>query len=552
MSALEDGVSYADFKKQLIQLRPVTEVCELLVHYLNEYLVSDTTGIFIWDEESASFRLWPDKIINLTRLRVYDPFLLHVTEHEQLYYRGDVDNQEFYRNFPNAAIDARRIFQESQARLIMPLVLNQSLIGLIFISNAIIEIKADVIQEKLREITSLAVMALSNAILYSRNEHILAGLEEQVRERTRELQNAQSQLVQQEKMAMLGVMVAGIAHEVNTPAGVIQGSTENIERNFLAVFTKLDTIQRILTPGKLRSLMNLIRVLGVRVSSSQKAGIVPQAFLKKKELSGYLGECGIPLADEIAALYVENSLYGVPESAVASIELFSQSSHSRALQKLLEGAEGGVAHRIVEILKMIINIARNLRNTRYAIGNIVRIVRALKHYSHLDQSQELQLHDLNDSIENTLIILHNMLKTSVSVETDYGAIPPVRCSPDELSQVWTNLITNAWHAIRNQPDARIVIRTQLERGSDNESGPNRVIVAIRDNGPGIPPSIMDRIWDPFFTTKDQGEGSGLGLGIVRGILERHQATIRIAESTSEGTCFQITFPVEPDVSRPSP
>jgi signal transduction histidine kinase len=144
--------------------------------------------------------------------------------------------------------------------------------------------------------------------------------------------------------------------------------------------------------------------------------------------------------------------------------------------------------------------------------------------------------DIRDSLDNTIIIMNSVMKGEVEVLRQFGDVAPIVCNPDELGQVWTNLITNAYHALKGRAGGRITIST--EQISDSE-----VAIRISDNGPGIPEAIRSKIWDPFFTTKDQGEGTGLGLGIVRGIVDKHHARIEMDSRMGEGTTFSVIFNV---------
>jgi len=196
------------------------------------------------------------------------------------------------------------------------------------------------------------------------------------------------------------------------------------------------------------------------------------------------------------------------------------------------------AHSVMEILKNGVGAARNIKNIKYSIQNVVRIVKALKYYSHLDQSSYGEA-DITEGIENTLVILHNQIKQGIDIQRDYSSIPKVYCNIDELNQVWTNLINNAIHALKKTKDPLIRITTTVKELAGNPY----VVVSFSDNGTGITKEIKDRIWDPFFTTKDQGEGSGLGLGIVKGIIEKHKGTIKV-DSEVGRTEFNIFLPVE--------
>ena len=138
--------------------------------------------------------------------------------------------------------------------------------------------------------------------------------------------------------------------------------------------------------------------------------------------------------------------------------------------------------------------------------------------------------DLHEGIENTLVILDYVLR-SITVVRKYGKLPPVPVYVDELNQVWTNLIHNAVQALQGK--GRIVIETGCE-----EQG---VWVRVIDDGPGVPPEILPRIFEPFFTTKPKGEGSGLGLGIVKQILDRHDGRVT-CQSEPGRTCFEVWLP----------
>ena len=173
---------------------------------------------------------------------------------------------------------------------------------------------------------------------------------------------------------------------------------------------------------------------------------------------------------------------------------------------------------------------RNTHAIRTAIRRITRIVGALKGYSHLDQAK-VSAADLHEGIENTLVILHSELKYGINVTRDYAELPAVPVYVDELNQVWTNLIHNAVQALGGKGE--ILIETRV---ADEEKGAN-VAVTIQDNGPGIPPDVMPRIFEPFFTTKPKGEGTGLGLGIVKQIVDKHGGRIDV---TSKPGCTRFT------------
>jgi signal transduction histidine kinase len=137
-----------------------------------------------------------------------------------------------------------------------------------------------------------------------------------------------------------------------------------------------------------------------------------------------------------------------------------------------------------------------------------------------------------DGLDVVLTLYHNQIKHGVEVVKKYQDVPAVRCAPDELNQVWTNLIHNALQAMKNQGQLEIAIFQQN----------SQVVTQITDSGPGIPDEIKGRIFEPFFTTKAAGEGSGLGLDICRRIIDNHQGKIEV-ESRPGKTTFSVWLPV---------
>ena len=161
------------------------------------------------------------------------------------------------------------------------------------------------------------------------------------------------------------------------------------------------------------------------------------------------------------------------------------------------------------------------------------IVSALHNYSRTDDESVVDF-DVARSIGDSLALLRAVLKHNVSVVKNFGSPGRVRGHAGQVNQVFMNLLTNASQALTGRDNATITIETE---GHDD-----KVIVRIRDNGPGIPTEVLPRIFDPFFTTKDVGEGTGLGLSIVHELVERHGGTIEVDTKLGEGTTFTVTLP----------
>ena len=163
---------------------------------------------------------------------------------------------------------------------------------------------------------------------------------------------------------------------------------------------------------------------------------------------------------------------------------------------------------------------------------ISQIVQAMKSYTYLDQAPLLEV-DIHEGLENTLVIMQHKLKKGVTIKREYSAdLPRIEAYASELNQVWTNIIDNAIDAMNGKGE--ISLRTYAEG--------DKVVIEITDNGPGIPEEIQARIYEPFFTTKPPGKGTGLGLHISHDIVaNRHHGQL-LVESKAGETKFKVILP----------
>lgn len=497
-----------DLKNHLFRLNQTEKICETLNEFIQEYFQVEHSSVYLWSDEEGAFYPHPVRK-DSKRFFVYDPFMLWLTDNDQVLSRDHFEKAPAYSTIKE---DAIRILDSVNSDIVIPLTLNASLLGILFLGkrqDGSTMTSEDL--DRLYEIKSTSVMSLSNAIFYARSTALTENLENKVKERTKALEEAQAQLVMSEKMASLGVMVAGIAHEINTPAGVINGAADNMEANLHYLIRQYpEVIQYFNDEVFTQKYINVIEQ--ILIDNSRETLDPKDRFKKKREIRERILGQGLSsmLADDFATFLVEKNFLQQEELILDLVKV------------------GGA--KILELIKHTTGINRNLKNIKYAIKNIVRIVRALKYYSHLDQAAYAEA-DLIEGIENTLIIVHNQLKMGIQIERNFQPIPLVPCNLDELNQVWTNIIQNAIHAMKGK--GILKISSYLEEPF--------VTVEIQDNGTGIKPEILDRIWDPFFTTKDQGEGSGLGLGIVKGIIEKHKGKISATSKPGE-TIFKIQLP----------
>jgi PAS domain S-box-containing protein len=261
-------------------------------------------------------------------------------------------------------------------------------------------------------------------------------LEQKVQERTLELRQKQAQLVQAEKMASLGSLVAGIAHEINTPLGALNSNNDVLVRSLA-------------------------------------------------------------------------KMHG-----------------------LLDGGLSEDAQQRPEILKLMAAIEDLNRVNQTAMQRIVAIVRSLRSFARLDAAEQDQV-DIHDGLESTLTLVHHQIKNRIRVHKDYGKLPAIYCYPNQLNQVFMNVLVNSSQAIEGEGD--IYIKTFNED--------DKVIVEIRDTGRGILPEHLERIFDPGFTTKGAGVGTGLGLSIVYQIIEDHHGQIKVESEENKGTTVRIALPI---------
>jgi C4-dicarboxylate-specific signal transduction histidine kinase len=322
------------------------------------------------------------------------------------------------------------------------------------------------------------------------------------------LQTTQAELIQSEKMAILGQLVAGIAHEINTPLGAIRASIGNITSALDASVQQLPKLFQILSAEELANFFLLLdqakphQPLSFReerqLRRTLKQALVERSVVNSDAIADSLSKMGIqPEIDQIMSLLrLENNLF------------------------------------VIETAYQLSIVQNNSHNIVIAVERAAKIVFALKSYARHDTSGQMIEASVIDSIDTTLMLYHNHLKRGVEVQKAYAQIPKILCYPEELTQVWANLIHNALQAMEYRGNLKIAVFEQEQN----------IIVSITDSGSGVPPEIAQRIFDPFFTTKPTGEGTGLGLDIVRRIVSKHHGKVEL-NSQPEHTTFSVWLPI---------
>jgi two-component system NtrC family sensor kinase len=267
-----------------------------------------------------------------------------------------------------------------------------------------------------------------------------------------QFEETRNQLLQSEKMASIGQLAAGVAHEINNPIGYVNSNLGSLETYLKQLFAMIDTYERA-------------------------------------------------------------------ETAISDVAVL---------------ADIATAKQTNDILFLSEDVFALLRESREGVSRVGKIVQDLKDFSHIGAADEWSWADLHAGLESTINIVNNEIKYKAQLVKEYGVLPEIECLPSQLNQVFMNMLVNAAQAIEGQ--GTITVRSGI--GDADEAW-----IEVSDTGKGISPEHLSRIFDPFFTTKPVGKGTGLGLALSYGIIQKHSGRIDVQSEVGRGTTFRISLPV---------
>lgn len=324
------------------------------------------------------------------------------------------------------------------------------------------------------------------------------------------LTQTQEQLVQSEKMVALGQLIAGIAHEINTPLGAIKASVGNMDD---ALQKLIEQIRKVMMDDDTSAKELFFETL--QVANPGSSSISSREKRQLRQL----------IADRFAPIGIAD-----PVNLAETLIYLNITDLNQPVFSLINSEKAAYS---VDLAKNFVSILKNKNTIYVAAEKASKVVFALKKFIHQDQTGEKTLTDIVDGIETVLTLYHNQIKYGIEVIREFQAVPHILCYADEIHQVWTNIIHNALQAMGQTGILKV----------GTYSDDNKIVIKISDTGHGIPHEIREKIFEPFFTTKKRGEGSGLGLDIVKKIVEKHDGEIYFESEPEKGTTFFVKLPI---------
>lgn len=504
----------------------VTELLQRLNGIILNSLRLKKCRILIWDEQLGYFLSFNEKKNENLRFRIFDPFILWLGEQREDFTKTELMNHIAVSSFESSL---ESFLKKTSSNYIYPVSMNRTLLCIIALDTG--ESDLDTVRNFFHGSRQILTMLISNSLLYERITNLNTYLEEQVMERSRELRTAEEKMIESDKLASLGTLVAGIAHEINTPASVIAAGSRNIQVTF----------ERILFLDLDDSLL-VKEIYNEFAQKSLTPNFKPsESYLESKKIKEKLQKKGnfdpIELSRR-ASFLIDHGL----EEEVDKIVELNQDQFNRLYSAIV--------------------LRRNFQGIEFATKQLINIIGALKQYVY-SAKDDFKRISLKESIKQSLILLKSkQSERSQLIEKYSESTNTILGDASELSQVWVNLISNSIDAMESTPDPILsittyeveLLETELENNrpsysfdeikiKKNSDAKTHQVASIKDNGSGIAKEELKKIFDPFFSTKEPGKGSGMGLGITMNIIRKHGAIMGLESEPGE-TEFRIYFPIK--------
>lgn len=356
-----------------------------------------------------------------------------------------------------------------------------------------------------------------NELLNDQNRKLEEQTEE-LRETIDVLTATQDRLQQSEKMAILGQLMASIGHEIKTPLAVTVSSAKNNEQLIPQLLGTLPRTLRVLDEQTLELVISLV----AEALQTPRMLSTREERMKRLELEEEMRSWGLSQPEELARQLILMNYYGklAPYRALLSMP---------------------TALPILEQACFFTELKRNNAAIISAAERTHRVTKAMQSYSYNKPSGNKEAVDIAQSLDNVLTLYEHQLRQGIELVREYASLPPVAVYADEIEHVWGNLIQNAIQAMQEghtSSNGSLIGKLTLR----TEQVTDGVHVHIQDSGKGIPQEMQRKIFDTFFTTRPKGKGTGLGLDLVKRIIEHHEGEITLA-SQPGNTCFTVYLPL---------
>jgi signal transduction histidine kinase len=355
--------------------------------------------------------------------------------------------------------------------------------------------------------------------LNQKNEElILRGIE--LRTALEELRATQEELLVSQKMSALGHVIANIAHEINTPIGALYAASQNVTNSLPKLLESFPTLFKEM-PMELKPLFFQLVELA-------KAGVAQNESTRDERTQRR------EVMEKLEAMGAHNA-----ENLARSLVKIGQLDNLEEYKPLFLDEYG---ERLVDSCLAIGRLRANIETISMAVGKTQKTILSLKSYTDDELTpQKVGVVDLVSNVDEIVSHYRALRRNGLEIFTHYEeGLPPITCHPDQLSQVWNHLFLNAAQAMPR--GGTLSVRVQRDATQPPDGKPH-LQVTVSDTGTGIPPIILPKIFDAFFTTRPEGEGSGLGLFVAKKIVSRHHGTITVT-SEPGNTTFTVTLPVK--------